>query len=161
MNIVIQNYINASVSSAAQLEAKIEGVILDHQFAMFCYDLEDLIRNALGIQKGINRDVERIQDKQLLVTANPGDKESFEMGWHDLYIKLENLCGKIDSLIRKMSELGYGNLEGTDEFRIMWREVRGIASVDPKKLDKAKDQIASGRFKSARDLLIELSGNPV
>jgi hypothetical protein len=146
MNIVLRNQIEASEKSVHEIEQK---MLRDHQYAMLCYDVQDLVRNMVDAAKSIGRYVEMFQDQHELKMAGE---------WEDLYRKMDHTFAQTAGLIRALDQAKLA-VDGRDAFFAAWKEVRGVTAFTAAGIEEARHQIARGECVDLEELIDRVQGN--
>jgi len=145
MNIVLRNQIEASAKSVHEIEQK---MLRDHQYAMLCYDVQDLMRNMVDAVKSIGRYVEMLQDRHEMNMAGE---------WENLYRKMDHTFAQTAGLIRSLDQAKLA-VDGRDAFFAAWREVRGVTAFTTAGVKEARDQIARGECVDLEELIDRVQG---
>ena len=153
MNIVLRNHLEATEKSASEIEAQLKR---DHQGAMLCYEVQDLIRSVVQLFADISKDVDRWQSEISATDDNTTLVSTSD--WLDLYRKLEGICAKAAGLIGQI-ELEQYQVEGKGKFLAVWRELRGITIFSEQQIATAAQQVRSSRMRSLGEIRDALSNS--
>ncbi|HZK80571.1 MAG TPA: hypothetical protein VFC46_05870 [Humisphaera sp.] len=153
MSIVLKNQIEASEKSAEQLEAELRQ---SHLRAMFCHDIQDLMKSLVGQFDNLNQDVERWQ--QDMKTRSPdslGELDCLGEGWDSFYRRLALIFEKVAASLQKLEKLEF-KVDGKREFLLAWRELRGIVCFPRDRVIAAAEQVQRGDVRPLGEVSREL-----
>jgi len=149
VNIVLNNWVEASEKSAAALEMMRDGERLS-----FRVDVEALMEQVVDILCHLNAHVERWQSA---IAGGPVTyDEATARALHELYGRLEATALKTAQLGRRVEGWGL-ELRGKVAFLAAWRELKAIASFSLERFADSLAQIRRGDAKTLGDFADELS----
>jgi hypothetical protein len=152
MTIVLRNQFEASERSARELEAQSPAHDVTDR-----YSVEDHLSILVGLFANIERDVERWQNQPVDV-SHLADQREIE--WEQQYRRLEQLFASAARLVNGVKQAGFV-VEGEENFKAVWRELRGIVSFSREQVLAGAQQVARGEVRSLAEVMNELSDRPV
>lgn len=149
-SIVLENQLEASERSARQLDEKMS---LEHEYAMLCFDVQDLIKSTLFLLEQMNEGVEKWQQKSPQEIEKSGLTSK---NWYDVYVRISEVLDKLWAQVHALEKVGY-SADGKERLRRALRDVRMITCFDPQRVASAVSQAQRGEGCPLRDIERDLS----
>jgi hypothetical protein len=156
MQSLIRHQVEAFERTAIDLRAR----FVDHaggapSWAEFRTEIEGMMDLLVVTFDSLGRTVERFQDEapNLMTDGTIAD-------FHDLFSRLSTVFTEVMSYGRAAEAAGCAFPTKSDFLRA-WRELQGIAAIDPSSLEQSFHELRTGAGKSLGDFAEELSRDPI
>jgi len=149
VNIVLENWVEASEKSALALEA-----MRDAERLAFHMDVEALMEQVVDIQRHLDAQVERWQSA--IAAGTMAYDDATARAFHQLYRRLEGTALRTAQLGRRVEAWGL-ELRGKPAFLAAWRELRAIESFSLERVAESLTQVRRGGAKALGEFADELS----